>query len=196
METCSSFHSYYRFLHVQQKYVCRRLSQRWLRSVLYSEITPCSPAKVDRYFGGTCHLHLQGRRISRAFSTGFHAGFLLGLRRGHTEETGNRIATCFRELLSAWVEYMELNGPAQTEETATATQLPHFTLLHSVPRVQLSLITILANCGCVATASFLLHPLKLTFNALHSIHSRRQNSSNKFLDNFLLYLLMNYFTTC
>jgi hypothetical protein len=46
---------------------------------------------------------------------------------GHTKETGNRN---FRELLSHWVEQVELNGAAQTEETATQiaeewdTQLP------------------------------------------------------------------------
>jgi hypothetical protein len=27
-------------------------------------ITPCSPLKIDRLFGGTCGLHLQGPRIS------------------------------------------------------------------------------------------------------------------------------------
>jgi hypothetical protein len=26
-------------------------------------ITPCSPVKVNRHFGGACRLHLQGRRI-------------------------------------------------------------------------------------------------------------------------------------
>jgi hypothetical protein len=30
------------------------------------DIAPCSPLKVNRRFGGTCRLHLQGRRISRA----------------------------------------------------------------------------------------------------------------------------------
>jgi hypothetical protein len=28
-------------------------------------ITPCSPLKTNLHFGGTYHLHLQGRRISR-----------------------------------------------------------------------------------------------------------------------------------
>jgi hypothetical protein len=26
---------------------------------------PCSPAKINRRFGGTCHLHFQSRRISQ-----------------------------------------------------------------------------------------------------------------------------------
>jgi hypothetical protein len=30
------------------------------------DITPCSPTDVDRRFGGTYHLHLQGRSISQA----------------------------------------------------------------------------------------------------------------------------------
>jgi hypothetical protein len=58
----------------------------------------------------------------------------------------------FRELLSAWVEYMLVNGAAQIEETAL--QFLQFVLLHSVTCVQLRLIIILGNCGCVAVASF------------------------------------------
>jgi hypothetical protein len=48
---------------------------------------------------------------------------------------------------------MELNGATHVEETAV--QFPQFTLLHSVPCVQLKLITILGTCGCVTVASFL-----------------------------------------
>jgi hypothetical protein len=33
--------------------------------VLSSDITPCSPLKVNGRLGGTCSLHLQGRRIGR-----------------------------------------------------------------------------------------------------------------------------------
>jgi hypothetical protein len=67
----------------------------------------------------------------------------------------------FRELLSNCVEDEELNGAAQTEEMAT--QLPQFALILSVPRIQLSLITILGSCGCVAVASFLGVPSPLGF---------------------------------
>jgi hypothetical protein len=69
--------------------------------------------------------------------------------RGHTKDTGN---SNFRELLSAWVEHMSLNGAAHIEETAT--QFPQYELLHSVTCVQCRLITILGNCGCVAVVSF------------------------------------------
>jgi hypothetical protein len=48
---------------------------------------------------------------------------------------------------------MLLNGAAQIEEAAT--QFPQFALLYSVTCVQLRLITILGNFGCVAVASFL-----------------------------------------
>jgi hypothetical protein len=47
---------------------------------------------------------------------------------------------------------MLLNGAARIEETALSCQ---FALLHSVTCVQLRLITILGNRGCVAVASFL-----------------------------------------
>jgi hypothetical protein len=37
-----------------------------MKCSVFCDITPCSPLKVNRQFGGTCRLHLQGRRISRA----------------------------------------------------------------------------------------------------------------------------------
>jgi hypothetical protein len=37
-----------------------------LKSTVLWDITPCSPSKVDRRFGGKYRLHLQGRRIDRA----------------------------------------------------------------------------------------------------------------------------------
>jgi hypothetical protein len=37
-----------------------------LKSSFFWDITSCSPLKVNRHFGGTCHLHLQGQRISHA----------------------------------------------------------------------------------------------------------------------------------
>jgi hypothetical protein len=36
------------------------------KSSLFWDITPCSPLKDNRRFGGTCLLHLQGWRISQA----------------------------------------------------------------------------------------------------------------------------------
>jgi hypothetical protein len=39
--------------------------QLWASTVFWG-VTPCSPLKVSRCFGGTYHLHHQGRRISRA----------------------------------------------------------------------------------------------------------------------------------
>jgi hypothetical protein len=53
----------------------------------------------------------------------------------------------------------QLNGAVQIEKTAT--QFPQFALLQSVTYVQLRLIKILGNCGCVAVASFLGVPSSL-----------------------------------
>jgi hypothetical protein len=36
-----------------------------MKSTILWDITPCSPLKVSRHFGGTYRLHLQSRRISR-----------------------------------------------------------------------------------------------------------------------------------
>jgi hypothetical protein len=37
-----------------------------MKSIIFWDITPCSPVRVNWRFGGTYRLHLQGRRISRA----------------------------------------------------------------------------------------------------------------------------------
>jgi hypothetical protein len=37
-----------------------------INSTIFWDITPYSPLRVNRRFGGTYRLHLQGRRISRA----------------------------------------------------------------------------------------------------------------------------------
>jgi hypothetical protein len=55
--------------------------------------------------------------------------------RGHTKETGNRNAIAIYE--------------------NCYQQFPQYELLHSVTCVQLRLVTILGNCGCVTVASFL-----------------------------------------
>jgi hypothetical protein len=47
---------------------------------IFWDITPYSPLNVNRRFGGTYRLHLQGRKISQTLLvTCFHAGFLPGL---------------------------------------------------------------------------------------------------------------------
>jgi hypothetical protein len=47
-----------------------------MNSTIFWDITPCSPLRVNRRFGGTYGLHLQSRALLATF---FHAGFLLGL---------------------------------------------------------------------------------------------------------------------
>jgi hypothetical protein len=59
---------------------------------------------------------------------------------------------------------MLLNGAAQIEKTASP--FPQFTMLHSVTCVQLRLIIVLGNCGCVAVASFLEVPSPLDLRSL------------------------------
>jgi hypothetical protein len=36
-----------------------------MKNSIFRDITPCSPLKVNRRFGGTCRLHLHGRRINQ-----------------------------------------------------------------------------------------------------------------------------------
>jgi hypothetical protein len=72
---------------------------------------------------------------------------------------------------------MELNGAEQIE--ATALQFPQYAPLHSLPCVQVRLITVLGNCGCVAVASFLGVPSPLegsvaceTVNQSHLLNNK------------------------
>jgi hypothetical protein len=37
-----------------------------MKSYIFWDMTPCTPVKVNRRFGGIYHLHLEGRRISQA----------------------------------------------------------------------------------------------------------------------------------
>jgi hypothetical protein len=37
-----------------------------MKSSVFRGVTPCSPSKFNRRFGGTCYVHLQGRKISRS----------------------------------------------------------------------------------------------------------------------------------
>jgi hypothetical protein len=56
-----------------------------VKGFIFWEITPCGRVRDNRHFGGACHFHLQGWRISQARNrrdTGCklsYAGFLLGL---------------------------------------------------------------------------------------------------------------------
>jgi hypothetical protein len=53
-----------------------------MKNIIFWDITPCNHLKVNRLFGGTYRLHLQGRKISRAralLATCFQADFLLDL---------------------------------------------------------------------------------------------------------------------
>jgi hypothetical protein len=50
-----------------------------VKSCIFWDVTPCSPLKLNRRFGGTCRLHLQGRRISQARNQREAGGKLNGL---------------------------------------------------------------------------------------------------------------------
>jgi hypothetical protein len=49
-----------------------------MKSTIFRDIAPCSPLSVNRRFGGTYRLLLQGRRM-RLLATCSHSGFLLCL---------------------------------------------------------------------------------------------------------------------
>jgi hypothetical protein len=36
-----------------------------MKNYIFWDITPCSPLKVNRHFGGTCHIHRLGRRVNQ-----------------------------------------------------------------------------------------------------------------------------------
>jgi hypothetical protein len=45
--------------------IIERVGAVVVKSSVVWDITPCSALNVNRRFGGTCRLHLQGRRISK-----------------------------------------------------------------------------------------------------------------------------------
>jgi hypothetical protein len=47
------------FLQFKEKQRVSKVPRFW-------DITPCSPLKVNQRFGGTCRLHLQGRKIRQS----------------------------------------------------------------------------------------------------------------------------------
>jgi hypothetical protein len=54
-------------LQQQEIYVgCEVLTAVVMKSTIFWDITPWGPLKVYRRFGGTRHLHFQGRKISQA----------------------------------------------------------------------------------------------------------------------------------
>jgi hypothetical protein len=70
------------YIYLTDKWSMLLISILAMKSSIFWDITPYSPLKVNRRFGGTCCLHLQSRRISRGslqLTTCFHAGFLLVL---------------------------------------------------------------------------------------------------------------------
>jgi hypothetical protein len=64
-----------------------------MKSSIFWDITPCSPLRFNRRFGGTYRLHLQGGRISLArnqLESWWHA------ERKLTEVSEEHIASIFR----------------------------------------------------------------------------------------------------
>jgi hypothetical protein len=61
------------------------------KSSVFWDITPCSPLSVNRRFGGSYRLHLQGRKISQARNR---------CQAGSKENSGllKTEATCFSEM--------------------------------------------------------------------------------------------------
>jgi hypothetical protein len=60
--TCSEVEGLKRIPHVGFEV----LTAVFMKSSIYWDITPCTPLKVNRRFGGIYRIHLQDRRISRA----------------------------------------------------------------------------------------------------------------------------------
>jgi hypothetical protein len=88
----------------------------------------CGPLKVDRRFGGTCCLHLQGRIISQA---------------RHHREAGNLLLSClaYSSTLKRYVppnHPLTFNGPHDviSHKTAVRTSDPIFDSECSVRKVQ------------------------------------------------------------
>jgi hypothetical protein len=58
------------------------LTEVVMKSSILWDITLCSPLKINRRFGGTCHFHFQDPRISQANTIMKQAAVLSGLLLG------------------------------------------------------------------------------------------------------------------
>jgi hypothetical protein len=80
------------WLEFRWSYYSQWLTEKWLtkyeseikdtvalKSFIFWDTMPCSPLRVNRYFGGQCLLRLQGRRISQARNQ-YGAGSIQGLQ--------------------------------------------------------------------------------------------------------------------
>jgi hypothetical protein len=85
------------------------------------------------------------------------------LGRGHTRKLATSTQPQFPRIA------ISLSSTHVTEWSST-TQFPQFALLHSVTCVQLGLIAILGNCGCVTVASFLGVPSSLALSVTNLRH--------------------------
>jgi hypothetical protein len=82
-----------------------------MKNFVFWDIMPCSPLKVDRCYGGTSRLHLQGRRISQA---------------RNKLEVGALLASCFK--LVSFLAYSSTLKVEATFFSETSVEFQHMTL--------------------------------------------------------------------
>jgi hypothetical protein len=74
-----------------------------MKSVVFLDMTPCSPLKVNRCFGETIRLHFHDRRIRQARNKGEpvskHLDFQRTTRRNTPEVTAHLIRLCLNSVL-------------------------------------------------------------------------------------------------
>jgi hypothetical protein len=124
------------------------------------DVTPCNLVKRYRCLGGMCCRDFQGRR---AIILPKHAASTLLQKVSYYHILKMQAAGCSGMLgpiyRTIWLKAHQGNWlPQRKRNIHQPLTSPEFALLHSVACVQLRLITVLGNCGCVLVASFLGMP--------------------------------------
>jgi hypothetical protein len=149
------------------------LKQNLIRSSIFWDITLCNPLKVKRRFGGTCRLHLQGRRISQAL----HQRDAGGKQRCY--DTTEMEATCSSETVvdfqrTTWCyipEDRNLHNHRSENLKSYIESYQFYQLLHTVLRSQRSNLSrrLLSFIKTKIIVSFLLNETFYTRETMVSL---------------------------
>jgi hypothetical protein len=138
-----------------------------MKSIIFWDMTPCSPLSFNQRFGGTHHLHLQGRR--NKFSKHLFACFFLAelisstlkMEAISSFETSVDTTDCTASYPRRWYSSLYLSTPS------LSTSLFLF-LLHALIH---PLIAILSSHGNLFSRSPSSKPQSLTVNTACDFHS-------------------------
>jgi hypothetical protein len=116
-----------------------------MKSTVFWDITPCSPLKVNRHFGGAYRLHLKGRTISQARYQR-KAG---DKQRNQRENRGKQGSAC--HLLSRWFLF-RLFRPWRWMRHVLPKLRLNFKIIHGVISQKIAIFNLYTVSICIASS--------------------------------------------